>query len=632
MSSDTSLVFNLVARDRASETLGRMKEKFGAAATAVSTGVAAAFGAGIAGALDLSAAGSKLQAQLGITPAKANELSKTAATVYANNWGESVDQVDEAIKGVYQQIGDVSDVRGGLQGVTTDVLALSQTFDQDLGGVTNAVGQMLKTGLADNADQALDILTRGFQLGNDKAGDLLDTVNEYGTQFRDLGINGTMAMGIIHQGLAGGARDADIVADAMKELNIRVKDGQTAAPALKLLGLNAKAMAADFNAGGPKAAAALQKITDRLRAVKDPTERFRLAQQLLGTQSEDLSKALFAIDPSTAVQSLGKVEGATNQMANAVSNNPSAALETFKRQAQMKLAAIAGNFIQFAMQNASVVKPLAASLGTIALVIAAIRIGQMAWSAATAAWTAVTTLATGVQWAYNAALAASPTTWIIIGIVALIAVIVLIATKTTWFQQLWHAAWGAITGAAAATWNWMKRTWPGIQGVLTKPFTSSYQWITRQWDSMVGFVAKLPGRIGKASSGMWDGIKDAFRSSINWIIGGWNSLRFTIPGVDTHIPGVGSIGGVSFGVPAIPYLAKGGTITAGGMAVVGDAGPEAVYLPRGATVAPLTRAAGGGVVRVVIDLPGESDLLRANRKAVRVYGRGNVQVAFGTGS
>jgi phage-related minor tail protein len=633
VASDTSLVFNLVARDRASETLGRMKEKFGTAATAVSAGVAAAFGAGVAGALDLSAAGSKLQAQLGITPAKANELSKTAAKIYAQNWGESVGQVDEAIKGVYQQIGDVSKVKGGLQGVTTSVLALSQTFDQDLGGVTNAVGQMIKTGLAKDAGQALDILTKGFQSGADKAGDLLDTMNEYGTQFRKLGIDGQTATGLLSQGLKGGARDADLVADAIKEFSIRAVDGSTTtAQGFKMIGLNAKSMSEQIGKGGASARQGLDTVLDRLRAIKDPVKQAQAAVNLFGTQSEDLGRALYSIDPSTAVQSLGKVEGAANQMANAVGNNPSAALETFKRQAQMKLAAVTGNMIQFAMQNASVVKPQAASLGTIALVILAIRAGQIAWTAATTAWTAVTTLATAVQWAYNAALAASPTTWIIIGIVALIAVIVLIATKTTWFQQLWHAAWGAITGAAAATWNWMKRTWPGVETVLTKPFTSSYQWITRQWNAMVGFVAKLPGRIGKASSGMWDGIKDAFRSSINWIIGGWNSLRFTIPGVDTHIPGVGSIGGVSFGVPAIPYLAKGGTITAGGMAVVGDAGPEAVYLPRGATVAPLTRTAGGGVVRVVIDLPGESDLLRANRKAVRVYGRGNVQVAFGTGS
>jgi hypothetical protein len=71
---------------------------------------------------------------------------------------------------VYQQIGDVSKVKGGLQGVTVDVEALAQTFDQDLGGTTAAVGQMIKTGLVKDAKEGLDVLTKGFQAGNDKAG------------------------------------------------------------------------------------------------------------------------------------------------------------------------------------------------------------------------------------------------------------------------------------------------------------------------------------------------------------------------------------------------------------------------------------------------------------------------------
>jgi phage-related minor tail protein len=631
VASDTSLVFNLVARDQASEALGRMKEKFTTAATAVSAGVATAFGAGVAGALDLSAAGDKLQAQLGITPAKANDLSKVAAKVYANNWGENIGQVDEAIKGVYQQIGDVSKVRGGLQGVTSDVLALSETFDQDLGGVTNAVGQMLKTGLAKDAGQALDILTKGFQNGADKAGDLLDTVNEYGTQWRKFGLDGQTAMGLLSQGLKGGARDADLVADAVKEFSIRAVDGsKTTATGFKMIGLNANQMAEQIGKGGKGATQGLDTVLDRLRGIKDPVKQAQAATALFGTQAEDLGKALYSLDPSTAVQALGKVGGAADQMAKTVSNNPSAALETFKRQAQMKLAAVAGNFVQFAMQNATVVKPLAAALGTIALVITAIRLGQMAWTAATTAWSAVTTIATGVQWLWNAALAASPVTWIVIGIIALVAIIVLIATKTTWFQQIWHAAWGAITSAASATWGWIKKHWPLILGILTGPIGLATLYVVNHWNNIVGFFTKMPGRISKASAGMWDGIKNAFRSAINWIISGWNGLHFGIPRINTHIPGVGTVGGGSFGVPQIPYLAKGGHITDGGMAVVGDAGPEALYLPRGATVQPLTRGGVGGHIVVEVLLPGESDLLRANRKLVRVYGRGKVDVAFGT--
>jgi len=57
--------------------------------------------------------------------------------------------------------------------------------------------------------------------------------------------------------------------------------------------------------------------------------------------------------------------------------------------------------------------------------------------------------------------------------------------------------------------------------------------------AIVGYFASLPGRISSVTSGMWDGIKNSFRSALDWIISAWNNLSFKIPGVDTHIPGVG---------------------------------------------------------------------------------------------
>ncbi len=52
------------------------------------------------------------------------------------------------------------------------------------------------------------------------------------------------------------------------------------------------------------------------------------------------------------------------------------------------------------------------------------------------------------QWLMNSALLANPITWIVIAIVALIAIIVLIATKTDWFSKAWRASWAWIKSAA----------------------------------------------------------------------------------------------------------------------------------------------------------------------------------------
>lgn len=110
--------------------------------------------------------------------------------------------------------------------------------------------------------------------------------------------------------------------------------------------------------------------------------------------------------------------------------------------------------------------------------------------------------------------------------------------------------------------------------------------IRTDFDNVVGFVTGLPGRIATAAAGMWDGIKTAFKSAINWIIDAWNGLKFTLPAVDTHIPGVGKIGGFTLGTPTIPHLADGAIVSArpgGVLALLGEGGrDEAVTpLPRG---------------------------------------------------
>lgn len=285
-----------------------------------------------ASALDMQASRGKLKAQLGLTVEQSATFGRLAGEIYAQNYGDSLDEVNEAIRFVAQNIDGTMNDPALLQGVTTGVIDLSKAFDQDLGGVTRAVGQMMKTGLADNAQEALDILTRGFQVGNDKAEDLLDTMNEYGTSFRVVGVNGEQAMGLIRQGLEGGARDADQVADAIKEFGIRAQDGsKTTSDAFKALGLDAEKMAGQIAGGGPKAAEGLDTVLDRLRGISDPLERTRIATGLFGTQSEDMAKALNGLDLTTAEETLGGFAGSAEQMGTDLNTNTKSTFDTWKR-------------------------------------------------------------------------------------------------------------------------------------------------------------------------------------------------------------------------------------------------------------------------------------------------------------
>ncbi|MCH5677826.1 phage tail tape measure protein [Streptomyces gilvus] len=553
--SDTSLVFNLVAREEVSETLGKVKEKFSEVATGISAGVAGALGVGVAASMDMSAANAKLAAQLGIGPAEAAKLSKVSADVYANNWGESTEQVNEAIKGVYQNIGDTSQAKGGLEGVTTQALALASTFDQEVGPTTAAVGQMLKTGLAKNASEAFDILTRGFQTGANKADDLLDTVNEYGVQWKKFGLDGQTAMGLLSQGLKGGARDADLVADAIKEFSIRAVDGSTTtAQGFKAIGLDAQTMAERIGKGGKGATQALDETLDRLRGIKDPVQQAQVATQLFGTQAEDLGQALYSLDPSSAVSALGKVGGAADRMAKTVSDSPAAALETFKRQATVKLAEVGGTFVSFAMDNRGVFEPLAGVLGIVAGAILAVSVAQRIYATYTAIASAAQTIWNAEIWASTAALLANPMTWIILAIIALIAVIVIIATKTTWFQTIWSTVWGAIQTAFSATVSWLSGAfaWFGtLPGKFAGWFGAAKDWAIKKLMELVTWQLSLPGRIWNALAGLgsmlWNLASSAFQSMRNAAVTKAAGLIVWTQGIPGRVTrAIGSVSGLLY--------------------------------------------------------------------------------------
>jgi phage-related minor tail protein len=103
-------------------------------------------------------------------------------------------------------------------------------------------------------------------------------------------------------------------------------------------------------------------------------------------------------------------------------------------------------------------------------------------------------------------------------------------------------------------------------GVIRDLFVNTFNGIV---DFFSGVVTTL-ARVGKNIFGF---VKDSFKEALNFVIKGWNSLRFTIPSF-----GVGPVKfpGFELGVPSIPLLANGAIVTKPMLAGIGEAGPEAV--------------------------------------------------------
>jgi hypothetical protein len=201
---------------------------------------------------------------------------------------------------------------------------------------------------------------------------------------------------------------------------------------------------------------------------------------------------------------------------------------------------------------------LAGGIAPMAEYLAQTRVATLAKAAADKVAAGASKAWAGAQWLMNTALFASPITWIVVGIIALIAIIVLIAKKTDWFSKGWNAAWGWIKKTASNVWDWLK---------------------------------KVPGWIGDAFAKIADFITLPFRTAFNAVARLWNNtvgrLSFTFP---SWVPG---IGGNTISVPQLP------TFHAGGI-VPGVAGtPTVALLQAGERVSSVASSGGDGGALVV---------------------------------
>ena len=192
-----------------------------------------------------------------------------------------------------------------------------------------------------SAEEAYGLIATGAQNGADKNGDLLDTLNEYSAQFAALGLSADQFMGSLVEGADAGLFSIDKVADAVKEFNIRAKDGSdSSAEAFKGLGLNSDKMFAAFAAGGETAQAAFFDTVEALNKLEDPLKRNEIGVALFGSQFEDLEAGILPV--------LGDIETAAYDGAAALQqindvkyNDLGSAFEAVKRSAEVALLPMA---------------------------------------------------------------------------------------------------------------------------------------------------------------------------------------------------------------------------------------------------------------------------------------------------
>lgn len=248
-------------------------------------------------------ASNKMMVATGANMYEIENLNNVLKNVYADNFGEDMNDVADAITNVTQQIKGLNET--DLQTVTEYALGLRDAFGYDVSeSVRSAKALMDNFGIS--AQQAYSLIAQGAQQGLDYSGELLDNIDEYSVQFGKLGLSAEDMFNIFESGANAGAFNLDKIGDAVKEFSIRAIDGsKTTIDGFTRLGLNADEMAEKFANGGDVAKNAFYEVIQRIAEMDDSVEQSTVGVDLFGTMWEDLG-------PEVVTQ-LGSIQGAFDQ-------------------------------------------------------------------------------------------------------------------------------------------------------------------------------------------------------------------------------------------------------------------------------------------------------------------------------
>ncbi|MFI5859148.1 phage tail tape measure protein [Streptomyces parvulus] len=570
------------------------RDKMKAGGAVIGAALGAAVAASAVSQLEKEKTADRLAAQLGASGKGAEKAGKLAGSLYSK---AVVDTFEEGAEAVRQVMGSglIPEKATGkaIESLTVKVTDLSRTFDQDLSKTANAAAQMIRTGMAKDGTEALDLLTKGFQSSVNKADDFLDTMNEYSTQFRRVGLDGATAIGLMNQAIGAGARDSDQIADAIGQFGERaLASEQAAKDAFKSIGLNAGDMAAMIGKGGSSARDALQITMDALRGTEDRTTQLTAAAALFGDPGNVLGDALFAIDPASAAAASGmdKVAGSATKLGDTIRGNTATRMEVLKRRFTsvfgqtvnaVVLPAIDGTIKgirwlgdafratgSWLNQYGAWLVPLGIAIGGIAVVAGASAIGTWAMTAAFSAYAVVTRAVTAVTrgWAVaqgilNAVMSANPVGLIVVGVLALVAAVIVAYNKVGWFRDLVNSAWSGIKAGWDLLWNGALK--PGFE-YLKIALQAVGQWATWLWSTVLSpvFSAISTGArilatilavvmfgpiyvgvklLGAVFGWLWSA---AIKPALGWIAAGaklwWTGVQLYFGAVMTGVRAVGS--------------------------------------------------------------------------------------------
>lgn len=560
--------------------------------------------------------------------------------VYKDNFGESINDVAEAMATVNQNMSYLDD--SALQRCTEYAYTLSDTFGYDVAESTRAANSLIRN-FGIEANEAFNLIVQGSQNGLDFSGELLDSINEYAPQFKKMGMSADEMFSVFVNGAQNGAFNLDKIGDAVKENAIRAIDcSDTTAEGFKALGLDATETAKKFAAGGEAADEAFNQVIVGLSAMEDPIERNTAGVNLFGTMWEDLGPEV-VMSLSTTNDAIDMTRESMESLVNVKYDTLSGALGGLWRTIQVDVLQPIGNqLIPYVTKGINAIQKftdkwnklgpatqktivkfaaVAASVGLVLLGFGKVSSGiETVISNFGKVGGAITKLTGASGFSGIAKIMKGP-----FGIAAFAVAAAALLIYKNWdriapilqkigdrFVEFWQTVKPQLEPFiefVEKIASYLKET---FGPVVEEIFNFAGEFIVGTFDTIgvaidalltmfEGIISFLSGVfktdwesvwngckefVGTAFSGLADMVKvpiNAVISIVNGAISKINSIHFTVP---EWVPGIGGKGWEGLNIPQIPTLAKGTDNWQGGIVQIGEKGGEIVDLPSGSRVYP----------------------------------------------
>lgn len=560
--------------------------------------------------------------------------------VYKDNFGESINDVAEAMATVNQNMSYLDD--SALQRCTEYAYTLSDTFGYDVAESTRTANSLIRN-FGIEANEAFNLIVQGSQNGLDFSGELLDSINEYAPQFKKMGMSADEMFSVFVNGTQNGAFNLDKIGDAVKENAIRAIDcSDTTAEGFKALGLDATETAKKFAAGGEAADEAFNQVIVGLSAMEDPIERNTAGVNLFGTMWEDLGPEV-VMSLSTTNGAIDMTRESMESLVNVKYDTLSGALGGLWRTIQVDVLQPIGNqLIPYATKGINVVQKftdkwnklgpatqktvvkfaaVAASAGPVLMGFGKISTGISTEISNFGRLSGAITRLTGASgFSGIAKIMTGP-----FGIAAAGVITAAVLIYKNWdriepilqktgqrFENFWNTVQPQLEPFIELTKEAATYLQETFGPVIDDVFSFAGEFIVETFDligagidalltMLEGIISFLSGAFTTDWNAVWNGCKDfvgaAFSSLadmvkvpinaviaiVNGAIAKINDIKFTVP---EWVPGIGGKGWEGLNIPQIPTLAKGTDNWQGGIVQISEKGGEIVDLPHGSRVYP----------------------------------------------